>query len=370
MVINILMVEDSQDQQTLYTDAVEDFNSIKGTELIISFSETAEGAISKLNNDKYDAVFLDLKLQEDPKNGDQASGNKVLQHIVGNSQLRMVVYLVSGTLHVLSDDHEKLFENPLMRKFERDSDTNDILDDLVRVLKTGVTKILGGQGKFEELVNTIFFSHLSKGFKFWVDKNRDCEKELLRYMALHLLEHLDTPEDNSNSEAAYFNPEFYIHPPIKPTVSCGDILTVDDKNYIVLTPSCDIAPRSHGEAIVYNVDIVILARVLPMVKEVFDELNISYSRDQKRSEGKWNGFTTNHRGTSPKSRFHYLPPYLTIEESLIDFKRLVNVPIEKIITLDGVTRVATVSSPFIRDIQGRFSSYYGRHGQPVGEWSQ
>lgn len=186
---------------------------------------------------------------------------------------------------------------------------------------------------------------------------------------MHLLEHLEIPEDNSNREITYLNPEFYILPPIKPNVSCGDIVIIDEEKYIILTPSCDIAPRTDGERVIYNVDIVVLARVLPLDKDVFDGLNISYSSKNETSQGKWNSFAEKHRGTSPKNRFHYLPEYLSIGESLIDFKRIMHLPVEKVVTLDGITREATVSNPFIRDIQGRFTSYYGRHGQPRGEWS-
>lgn len=370
MPVTILMVEDDEGQQKLYTDAVDDFNVETGCELSISFSETADGAIDKLTCGEYDAVFLDLNLQEDPKHGSQASGNKVLRHIIDNSRLRLVVYVVSGTLHSLAPEFDDLFENPLMRKFERDSDTKPLLMDLVRVLKTGVTEILGGRGRFEQLVNSIFFSHLSKGFNFWIDKDKGCEKELLRYMTLHLLEHLDIPEEDSNRENTYFTPEFYIYPPIKPNVSCGDIVLFNNEKHVVLTPSCDISPRKNGETTLYNVDIVILARVLPLEKEVFDNLNISYSGNNERTNKKWSRFVENHRGTTPKNRFHFLPPYLAIEESVIDFKRLVSLPIEAVVNPDGLERVATVSSPFIRDIQGRFSSYYGRHGQPAGDWSQ
>ena len=60
--------------------------------------------------------------------------------------------------------------------------------------------------------------------------------------------------------------------------------------------------------------------------------------------------------------------YLDIKESVIDFKRLRFIPTENYVG-QNITRIATVSSPFIREIQSRFSAYFGRQGQPSGTWS-
>lgn len=365
--VRVLMVEDSQDQQALYEDAVYDFNE-KGTgkEFSIDFAKTAREAIERLSQYNYDAAFLDLILEGDDPAGTDASGNDVLAHIIDNKNLRLIVYVVSGTLHSLSPEFEHIFDNPLMRKFDRSEETEIILNDLIRVIDTGVTRILGGSGKLEELINDIFFKHLSHGFDRWIEKSKDCEKELLRYTTMHLLEHLDTPDTETESECKYFNPEFYIYPPIRRHVATGDIIQIDDQLYTLLSPSCDIAPRMIGDKLMFNVNLAVLAQVVPLKKNYFDQNNIPYSTSGKNNQKAWSNFESNHRNNAPKQRFHYLPEYLSIEESLIDFKALKSMPLTEVIS---ATRVATISSPFVRDVQSRFSAYFGRQGQPAGDWS-
>lgn len=365
--VRVLMVEDSEDQQTLYQDAVDDHNA-KDTEKAISidFAKTGSEAIDKLTQNNYDATFLDLILEGDDPDGSNASGNDVLSHIIDNQSLRLIVYVVSGTLHSLSTKFDDVFENPLMRKFDRSEETETVLNDLIRVMDTGVTRILGGAGQLESLINNIFFNHLSHGFDRWVEKNKDCEKELLRYTTMHLLEYLDTPDADTGSECRYFNPEFYIYPPIREHAATGDIIKIDEQLYTLLSPSCDITPRKIGEELKFNVNLAVLAQIIPLNKDYFDQNEIPYSTSGKITQKAWNSFEQGHRNSSPKQRFHYLPEYLSIAESLIDFKALKSMPLTDVISAE---RVATISSPFIRDVQSRFSAYFGRQGQPAGDWS-
>ncbi len=368
--ISILMVEDDQGQQSLYRDAIDDYNNDNSNEkkIVLDIADTSDDAIEKLDQKHYDAIFLDLILKGDPIDRSSASGNDVLKYILDNkSKLRLAVYVISGTLGSVSQDYDDDFDNPLMRKFERSEDTSIVIDDLIRVWDTGVTKILGGSGKLEELISDIFFNHLSKGFNFWVHKDRDCEKELLRYTALHLLEYLDEPTPENNEDLKYFNPEFYIYPPIKKPIATGDIISIDGGKHVILSPSCDITPREgeNGKPI-FNVEVVVLAEIIPLEKTVFESMSISYSSSGKTDSGAWKKFLSNQRGTSPKQRYHYLPQYLEIDEAVIDFTRITYRPICNVLNDE---RIATISSPFVRDVQSRFSAYFGRQGQPVGEWS-
>lgn len=370
-VVNVLMIEDDNDQQTLYKDSVEEYNSESYAITInLDIVDSSDDAIRALNEKRYDAVFLDLLLKGDIGNAHNASGNLVLSHILKSGRLRLVVYIVSSTLHALNDDLEVHFENPLMRKFDRDADTHIVLNDLIKVINTGVTNILGGEGKLDSLINEVFFAHLSKGFDFWLSKGRNCETELLRYVTSHLSEYLDQVQDDPESGTGYFNPEFYILPPIRNPISTGDILDIKSQKYVVLSPSCDIAPRGKENGIpLFNVEVVVLAQIIPLNKEAFDNKGIPYSSSRKTNSKAWGTFLSDLRGTSPKQRYHYLPKYLEIDEAVIDFKRIAHMPVNDILDNKNVCRLATISSPFIRDVQSRFSAYFGRQGQPFGEWS-
>lgn len=362
--IRILVVEDEEDQQTLFSDAIEDYNNNNENKILADFSKNKETAIDKLKNNKYDAMFLDLMLEGDHSGG-TASGNEILTHVLASFNLRIIVYVISGTLSALNDSFNDLFRNPLMRKFNREQSTDEVISELVKVYQTGVTQILGSSGRFEELMNEIFYKHLSSGFDWWLQRDADCKNELFRYAIHHLLEYSDIP--NEDSELKSLNPEFYIYPPIKKPLATGDLVKIENKPYIIMSPSCDLTPRGmSNNQPVFNVDIVVLASLIPLEREEFENLGVQYG---KKNNGGWASFLTNMRGTSPKSRFHYLPSYLEISESVIDFKQVRSVPIIDILDPDKTVRLATIANPFIRDIQSRFSAYFGRQGQPVGDWT-
>jgi hypothetical protein len=60
------------------------------------------------------------------------------------------------------------------------------------------------------------------------------------------------------------------------------------------------------------------------------------------------------------ARFHYLPPFESNNGFTIDFQDVTSIPFSS-----ELERVATISSPFIKDIISRFSNYYSRQGQPT-----
>ena len=225
-VINLLLVEDDNDQQVLVLDAVEDFNAENGVAMFSVVTATnAADAIEHLKSTEFDVVMLDLLLEGDI-NDSSASGNNVLDHIFSTKSLRPIVYVVSGTLHSLAAKYANIFTNPLMYKYNRDSESSKILNEIYRVWRTGVTKIIGRSGKLEQLLQDIYVKHLAQGFDFWKNQTENTESALLRYISMHLAEYLDMPEvvEDTISESPYFEAEFYIYPPIKDKVATGDIV--------------------------------------------------------------------------------------------------------------------------------------------------
>ena len=61
-------------------------------------------------------------------------------------------------------------------------------------------------------------------------------------------------------------------------------------------------------------------------------------------------------------KYVYLPQYRGLKAAIADLQNLYTIKLD--VFLNEYTRVATISSPFLKDIQSRFSSYYGRQGQP------
>lgn len=161
----------------------------------------------------------------------------------------------------------------------------------------------------------------------------------------------------------YRSAEFYISPPIKKPLATGDILVIEGKEFVIISPSCDISKRSIEGKDFFNVELITITEIIPLQKNYFDNNKIPYSTKAKTTSDAWKNHMTSVK-SGQKLRFHYLPGYASFAESVIDFKRIRHIPIETALKIPQENRKATISTPFIRDIQSRFSSYYGRQGQP------
>lgn len=361
-IVRVLIVEDNDNQNTAYLDCIEEFNE-SNTDLSIQATvcKNADDAINKIAEESFDAAVVDLNLT----GANDASGNQVLHKIISAPNKRMAILVVSSTLGSLHQELQATFKSPLLKTFSRaDTPNQRIIEHLAKVYRTGAIQILGGTGRLEELLNKLFFEHLSIGFESWLAQGKSCESELLRWTALHLLEHLDNPTHSElfpgvPGGGIYLPAEFYIYPCIRPQLATGDLLQREGELFILLTPACDIEVRGERDGKAQrNVERAVLAFCLPLSQSAFDEKGIGFGK-------KWSDFEANSK-KNKKDRYCYLPGHLSIPESVIDFKQLESVSIEEINS--AFTRIATVSIPFIRDIQSRFSGYYSRQGQPSGTW--
>ena len=229
--------------------------------------------------------------------------------------------------------------------------------------------MLGNKGMLNNMINEVFFNHLPISFNSWLEVGANCEKEFLRYTLLHLVEYLDLPEREDETDSKYHAAEFYITPPIRKDIASGDIVEYDNEMFYLLSPACDISPHLNNGNTVYNVESLVMAQVRPLEKNHFDENNIKYASNGSTSNDKWTRFSASQRISNQKNRFHYLPKFIDINESAIDFKAVKTLSLVDYQNCEITKRIATVSTPFKRDIQSRFSAYFGRQGQPNGLWS-
>jgi len=370
-VIKLLIIEDEPVQVQNYKDEIDDFNVVHNNDVVIKCDsvENSGDAITELTKNEYDAVIVDLILKGDVPGQGRMSGNNVLDYIFTDNGPRLMVYVVSGTLAELSEEHNDVLDNPLLEQFERTGETSDVLNHINSVYKTGVINMLGNKGMLNNMINDVFFKHLPVSFNSWLSVESNCEKEFLRYTLLHLMEYLDLPEGEGEAESKYHAAEFYITPPIRSNIASGDIFEYDNKKYYLLSPSCDVAPRLKDGNQVFNVESLTVAQIRPLDKHHFDVNNIKYANNGSTSQGNWNKFSTSQRKSNQKNRFHYIPKCIDIDESAIDFKAITTLSLVDYQDSTKTKRIATVSSPFKRDIQGRFSAYFGRQGQPNGLWS-
>jgi len=234
-----------------------------------------------------------------------------------------------------------------LKVFERtEIENSKLLKEIEQIYITGITKILGSRGRLEDLIQKIFWNHISDGFEYWLGNNS--EDALLRYSINHLIEYL-------NQSEVYCEPEYYITPPIKEDISTGDIVVKDEERYVVMNPACDIELREIRGELKRNSRIVTLVNILDLDEGLLKAEG--YIEDNKTlNKDKLTSFVSNNKG-----QFAFLPEYNNIKCGIVDFQKIVTI---MLVDYKDYNRLATISMPFLKDIQGRFSQYYGRQGQP------
>lgn len=349
--LKLLIVEDDPELITAYERDVVSFNLLSEIKIIHSQVSTKEDAFSILNNKDlyFDAAIVDLKLDSAEKADDDFSGNEVIRVIKSN--LRFPVFVITGTPQDIAEDLKK--ESSLF-KIKTRGEEHDHLQQLVDIYNTGITKILGKSGRIENYLNKIFWDHLSNSMESWIiDKSRDSEqkeKALLRYTLSHIQEHLDLKE-NLEAFEFYTPSEFYITPPIKPKLFTGDIVKILGNTHIVLNPACDF-----GQGKIENILFVMIKKWESLDSE-FDKRPMSKGKESKLKDHINNKIP----------RFHFIPKTNIIDAGFIDFqdKKTYNLTrVNSLIEKHKITRIATISTPFLKDVIARYSNYYSRQGSP------
>ena len=332
--ISLLIIEDEQRQIQVYQDTIETHNKkndLKFTPTICTNYKDGEEA---LKSPLYDAAIIDLKLSAT----DELEGKKLLEAVYQKLRIPIIVY--SGSISQIDD----IVENALLKKRLRTDQLTGIFQEIIGIYNTGLTRLLRSGGEIDKKLTTIFWDNLSRDLETWIQHNNP--DTLLRYIFSHFLEHLEIDAKGDFEE--YHPSEIYIKPPIKKNMHTGDLIRYNKENYIVLSPACDMAIQD--EKGTKKADFIILVEATN-----FDYKTLC-TRKGKLERGVIENYVKN-----KNYRYHYLPSFEKNDGFLIDFQKIISLPNSD----NKLDRLATISSPFLKDIIARFSSYYSRQGQPT-----
>lgn len=352
--LKLLIVEDDLSVIETYLSDISSYNK---TSSDITIKETIiqdkDDALRILRNADhiFDGAIIDLDLKQ--SGGTDNSGNEVIKEVKEN--LRFPVFVISGTSHNLEKQLSE--ETSFFKVRDRDAEF-DFIEEFIKIFNTGITEILNRRGTIENYINNIFWNHLSSSLDLWKkDEKRspsDKQKSLLRYTLLHLQEYLDLSV--SGDLEKYHPAEFFITKPVKPFIFTGDILkTKKGIRCVILTPACDI-DKKNG---VRKAEKILTLRIIEP-KQVDSEFGNANMSTTKRNILK--SIISNSR-----PRYHFIPKAGEIDKGIIDFQDKYSIPdsrLEKLIEDGEVERIATISSPFLKDVIARYSAYYSRQGSP------
>jgi CheY-like chemotaxis protein len=339
--INLLIIEDEKAQIQVYEDVITQHNKKHEPKFSFTICKSFAEGEQALRSPYYDAAIIDLKLS----GTEELEGRKLVEAVY--QKLRIPIIIYSGSIGQIDD----IKENTLLKKKLRTEQLSTILFEIVSIYNTGITRLLKPSGNIDNQLTHIFWNHLSSDLNIWIEHNNP--DTLLRYILSHFQEYLDIDPVGDFQE--YHASEVYIKPPIKKNKHTGDIIDYKGDLFLILTPACDMVINykydERGSKIPFRkADTMLLAPVIE-----FDYKKICLNRKGELDKGKITEFVKN-----GNYRYHYLPPYLNENGYVIDFQKLQSIDFE-----EKIVTVASISSPFIKDIISRFSNYYSRQGQPT-----
>ena len=337
--IEIIIVEDDLLQQEMYRDTVEEFNiENKIYQIIPNILINDDDIPSILYNKHIDAILIDLNWGPDDK---ENKGNLLAQKIY--EDCRIPIFIITGNLQFLYTDYE---ESPIFKKYQRDEvEVYSVLKEIQSIFETGYTKALGGHSKIDEMLSKVFWEHVSTVFDEWKEqKESERVQRMLRFTTTRINEMLtvNTMDKHDNYDAL----EFYIKPAIKTKPFTGDIISYNEGKYIVLTAACDMEQDNSEYVVLCQIDFKNIDNIKSRIKS-----------GSNTAEKELNTYVNN-----SKARYHLLPPCNAFSGGLIDFQKIMSIDRESF--YEYTTVIASVNPVFIKDIQARFSHYYGRQGQP------
>lgn len=357
--LKLLIVEDDEKELEICESSRKRYEREKNRPIEIVASKTLDDAREILNN-TFDGAIVDLKLSTV---NDSYEGNVVVKDI--RESYRIPIAILTGT------PQNAEFENSFLGVYTRgEIEFVELFDLFYQIFDTGLTKIFGGRGIIEQVMDKIFWYSVRPNFEEWktyAQKGGSTETGLLRFTVSHLLELLDIDSDT------YYPEEMYVTSPDLAGTMTGNIVRDNESGdfYMVLSPACDLVVRKNGEfktdsvlvCFIENYDIEIANSATGILKPQDGEGD--NTRKQPTRKQKEHAIRELKKLVENNSThyYHYLPKTNFFGGGIINFRKASSFRPNEFHERFSKP-IARIAMSFTKDIVARFSSFYARQGQP------
>ena len=369
--MKILIIDDDEAVKKLFLEAIELWNGLHKNSQVVAFDEPdfikdpdeARGVIETSGLVEYDGLIVDLRFK------DVIKGDELLDAI-NQRLLRIPIVVYTGT-----PDSVRGLCYRVCTKSEVKVD--DILAWFSDVKMSGLMSVIGRQGSIERKLQDVFCRFQTYSLDRWAALGKSCgtdvaERSAMRHILMHLLDSLYLEDD------MVFPDEFYLRVATEGPLKTGDVLLKDKEYYLVISPACDLVVRECGTT---NTEFVVLlklvstedaaeTKVREKVAKFIKQVKENSKKDPTEAELKaqkekvYLGFRFE-QGKKPRTYeyVHAIPSVSEMRAKYVAFRSVISVPYDK--AFDEFARTGLrVAPPFLKDIQSRFASYYGRQGHP------
>ena len=366
--IKFLLIDDEKEQSELVRSAVDELNAESSyNQLSFQVANTPEEAMIALYKDSFEAIIIDLKLlnKDDIVNNDEEiSGNILLKQIIEKEIIPIVVR--TGFPKKISNE----INQDIVKVYPKEEPLYDILKELISSYRDSVFKIFGSKGEINRNIKELFWSIIPECFS---NNNAEVsslsfekkETVIIRYISSWLCNKYTFDDKYIDVDPI----EMYMFPnPIEQVCNCDIYEKTNNEScddYIVLTPSCDLANK--------KIDEVILCKIkeydeIPQFIEVLNSYNAETSKESRKAKKSKESLSRWFRNAHIDSiRYHFLPKFSKFKGGFVDFRSIISLKYNREtgkIDDTSYKKIGVITESFKRDIVARFSSYYHRQGQP------
>lgn len=337
--VRVLIIEDKTDLAADARREIEDaFEVSDEIEVEVSVETDFDEGFAKFSRGESDVVVLDVRRDTpDPTPDDETAGHAVYLNIK-DARFAPVVFWTALPEAV---DHEQM--PPLVTVVTKD-DTDKLPAAIQAAVASRAVITISG---IEKHVATILRKHMwTELAPNWTEYTEAADSSGIAQVLLSRLSRV-LEEDSERSLTA--DPSHrYIYPPASTRRAPGDLLRAPDATWwVILTPACDFAQDKF--------EFALLAKA--------SELG-SNTRFQKWSHSKSNNAWNELKKqvlTATQGRFYYLPAFRDIPDLVVDLENVKAVTAK---TLDAMSPIASLVSPFSEGLLIQHSQYRGRIGVP------
>lgn len=363
----VLLVDDDPDMHHGLQETLS--NRMGGNKFAFTCTSSFDNGLDLIRDTRFDLLFLDVHDETsddpDPTSNPSAADQRGEELLEALKSLRFVpVIFYTGFPAKVAH-----LESPVIKVVDKGSTHQELRDAVNSIFETGLPYLVQ---YIEEKSRSYIWNSLEEVLKQADEKDAKSDVALLaaRNLAKNLSQR--SIKELFGSDVNSIAPlEMYLYPPEQDSCNPGDIFrNIDDQTlWMVLTPACDFEQN--------KVENVLLARVIPLEehdtykawRQHSRELEATAPKDQtekmkkaqKEARGKVKSLVKNQMG----GRFRFLPGTFFLPDCIVDFQRLLNLPVTY---AEQYEIVCSLDNPHREEVLQLFSTYYGRIGTPDYEF--
>lgn len=240
--VRVLLVEDDEDLTNSWKNSIELRNADSAdVEIIPTCARSYEEAIQSLDEKRFDAAVVDLRLKIQETGGQHnQQGNEVVAAAVKEA---MPTVIYTGQ----PEEASSFAEAPKVRVIDKGEPFDHVLDWLINEAPL-IKQMQNIQTAIRTDMATVFQSYVWPRWSNWMEDAGDAT-DLQQAMTRHFVSHMHAKLIHVSGQA--HPEEWYFAPPVSSEkISTGDIFRFDDgKVEILVTPRCDMERVKPGDTI-------------------------------------------------------------------------------------------------------------------------